>query len=169
MAERKTSSVEDEEGNLEASVKKMVASHNRKKKKSGGFQVMGMNVFVVNKKNEERICTFYATVNSAVVSLLNVPCYPSLSLTLVTGFFPPHPIFRAPPTYSLSPPYSCTPTLSCCIVFLNSSFLVVLFCILFHCMAHPFYPPSPPVVTSYVCYAPPMHPLLFSRTLLRCT
>ena len=32
---------EEEDGNFELSVKKMVASHNRKKKKSGGFQVMG--------------------------------------------------------------------------------------------------------------------------------
>ena len=55
MAEGKTSFVKDGEGNLEASVKKMVASHNRKKKKSGGFQVMGMNFCVENKKNEERI------------------------------------------------------------------------------------------------------------------
>ncbi|XP_028406075.1 ATP-dependent RNA helicase DDX54-like [Dendronephthya gigantea] len=43
MAERNKSFVEDEDGNFEVSVKKMVASHNRKKKKSGGFQVMGLS------------------------------------------------------------------------------------------------------------------------------
>ena len=54
MAEGKTSFVEDGEGNLEASVKKMVASQNRKKKKSGGFQVMGMNITVANDRNKEK-------------------------------------------------------------------------------------------------------------------
>ena len=42
MAEGEGNVSEDGEANLKVSVKKMVASQNRKKKKSGGFQVMGM-------------------------------------------------------------------------------------------------------------------------------
>ncbi len=42
MAEGEGNFSEDGEGNLKVSVKKMIASQNRKKKKSGGFQVMGM-------------------------------------------------------------------------------------------------------------------------------
>ena len=56
MAEGRTSFVEDREGNLEASVKKMVASQNRKKKKSGGFQVMGTNFSVADEKNPYILC-----------------------------------------------------------------------------------------------------------------
>ena len=41
MAEGEGYVSDDGERNLKASVKKMVASQNRKKKKSGGFQVMG--------------------------------------------------------------------------------------------------------------------------------
>jgi hypothetical protein len=48
MAESKGNFSEDGEGNLKASFKKMVASQNRKKKKSGGFQVMGMVIYVGN-------------------------------------------------------------------------------------------------------------------------
>ena len=132
MAGGKTSSVEDEEGNLEASVKKMVASHNRKKKKSGGFQVMGMNVCVVNKKNEDRICTFYATFNSAVVPLLNVPCYPSLSLTLVPFYFP-HTLlpvhlnlFSFPTLFLHSHPMSCLAVL--CFSTLHFLFFHSVYC-----------------------------------------
>ena len=43
MAEGEGYFSDDGERNLKASVKKMVASQNRKKKKSGGFQVMGMS------------------------------------------------------------------------------------------------------------------------------
>ncbi|CAB3987285.1 ATP-dependent RNA helicase DDX54 [Paramuricea clavata] len=46
MAEGKGNFSEDGEENLKASFKKMVASQNRKKKKSGGFQVMGLSYSV---------------------------------------------------------------------------------------------------------------------------
>lgn len=46
MVEEEGSFVEDEENELETNVKKMVASQNRKKKKSGGFQVMGKIICV---------------------------------------------------------------------------------------------------------------------------
>lgn len=42
MAESEAFLSDDEEQNLKASMKRMVASQNRKRKKSGGFQVMGM-------------------------------------------------------------------------------------------------------------------------------
>ena len=46
MAENEENFADDGEENLGTSVKKMIVSQNRKKKKSGGFQVMGM-VFII--------------------------------------------------------------------------------------------------------------------------